>query len=426
MVIVFAFQDRAQVAFAPADHYKVGFDPVCLIAADINADGKPDLICANYYGSSLSVLTNTGNGKFLLSSTILVASPSSVTAADVNGDGKIDLICANVGNDSITVLTNNGSGIFKFATSSSVGHRPQCIIATDVNNDGKPDLITANDYNSPDNPTYNPLTVLTNDGNGRFVLASVISNTAPYSVIAADINEDGYMDLISAGFGFVNVFTNNHNGGFILSQSPYLSGSPQKVVAADVNNDGHVDLVTANNVDSVSVLTNNGSGLFAVSSSVFVAGGPNSIAAMDVNGDGKVDIVTGTIYGSVYTDTAICVLTNDGNGGLVQASKLLIGGPSSEVIVDINGDGHLDLVAAGSAFSELLVFMQVPQLGISRLGNDCVVSWPTAWTNCELQETLNTDATDWNSSLGVLNNGTNYSLTIPSPVGNRFFRLRLP
>ena len=65
----------------------------------------------------------------------------SVTAADVNGDGKVDLICANEGDSTLSVLTNNGSGGFVLAAIYPVDSGPSCVVAADVNGDGKVDLI---------------------------------------------------------------------------------------------------------------------------------------------------------------------------------------------------------------------------------------------------------------------------------------------
>jgi len=90
------------------------------------------------------VLTNTGDGTFTFSARLQVGSdPWSVVAADVNGDGKPDLICANL-NEKLMVLTNNGTGTFTRSAILGVGSHPGCVVAADVNGDGKLDVISAN------------------------------------------------------------------------------------------------------------------------------------------------------------------------------------------------------------------------------------------------------------------------------------------
>jgi FG-GAP repeat. len=138
-------------------------------------------------------LTNNGSGGFVLASAPGVGSqPHCVTAADVNGDGKVDLISANYNANTLSVLTNNGSGGFVLASTPGVGINPYCVTAADVNGDGKVDLISAN-------ANTTTLSVLTNNGNGGFVLASLLSSAgAKWWVTAADVNGDGRPDLISA------------------------------------------------------------------------------------------------------------------------------------------------------------------------------------------------------------------------------------
>ena len=101
--------------------------------------------------------------------------PDSVCAADINGDGKIDLIVANNygGNfdSTLTVLTNDGHGGFVIASSPIVGIQAQCVVAADINGDGKVDLISANYGNFYANGSDSTLTVLTNDGSGGFTPA---------------------------------------------------------------------------------------------------------------------------------------------------------------------------------------------------------------------------------------------------------------
>ena len=117
----------AQVAFAPAVNYTVGDQPLCAIAADVNGDGKPDLICASYSdpyvvgkADTLSVLTNDGSGGFVFATSVPVISDGgdmifSVVSADVNGDGNPDLVCivdsySHAG--AVETFTNNGHGGF--------------------------------------------------------------------------------------------------------------------------------------------------------------------------------------------------------------------------------------------------------------------------------------------------------------------------
>ena len=334
----------------------VGTAPGSVAAADVNGDGKVDLISANQVDNTLSVLTNNGSGGFVLSSSPGVGSnPQSVAAADVNGDGKMDLISANAFANTLTVLTNNGSGAFALSSSPAVGGIPASVAAADVNGDGKMDLISAN-------ANDNTLTVLTNNGSGDFMLSSSPGvGSGPYSVAAADVNGDGKVDLISANFGALppgntlTVLTNNGAGGFVLASSPGVGSSPISVTAVDVNGDGKVDLISANDVaNTLTVLTNNGSGDFALSSSPGVNGEATSVVAADVNGDGKVDLI------SANSDK-LTVLTNNGSGGFALSSSPGVGHSAYSVVsADVNGDGKADLISADPVANRLSVLFNTP------------------------------------------------------------------
>ncbi|CAF1648956.1 unnamed protein product, partial [Rotaria magnacalcarata] len=78
------------------------------------------------------------------------ANPTVVVAADVNGDGKPDIIVGNSGSNNVSVLLHIGNGTFAAQTTYSTGTNPVAVAAADVNGDGKPDSIVANDGSNND------------------------------------------------------------------------------------------------------------------------------------------------------------------------------------------------------------------------------------------------------------------------------------
>jgi hypothetical protein len=137
------------------------WDSYPAIASDINGDGKVDIIAASWISVSLSVLTNDGAGNFssecivdVLDQDTRFGCPDGVAAADMNGDGKVDLICANWCAGLIQVFTNDGSGGFTLASAIGINSSPASVTTADVNGDGKMDVISVNGDNT--------LTVLVN------------------------------------------------------------------------------------------------------------------------------------------------------------------------------------------------------------------------------------------------------------------------
>ncbi len=418
----------------------VGTNPVVVVAVDVDSDGKMDLISLSGITNHLTVLTNNGNGGFGSNATLKPGVTglfgNSFTAADINGDGKVDLICAMstgypnyVGR--LSVLTNNGGGIFGSNALLVVGTNPVSVVVADVNGDGKMDLISAN---AGAFPNYHTLSILTNNGNGIFGSnATVNVGSGPQSVTAADVNGDGKVDLITANFydNTLSILTNNGNGRFTLASSPGVGGYPLMVVAADVNGDGKMDLISANSGDgTLSIMTNNGSGGFTLSSLPRVGQIPYSVTAADVNGDGSVDLITANINPGTLT-----VLTNDGAGDFAVAISPVVGSkPYSVTAADISGDGRLDLISANTGTSTLSVLTNtltfLPKLTLKRSSNNVVVSWPSPWTGWAgwtLQQNTNLNNTHWTGFAGIIgDDGTTKTTTNSSTTGSLYFRLSHP
>jgi hypothetical protein len=349
---IFNYQLQAQVSFTLSSTPGVGTGPYGVTTGDVNGDGKLDLICANSGGNTLSLFTNDGSGGFVLASSPVVGNgPVSVYVADVNGDGKVDLISANNSDSTLSVLTNNGSGGFVLASLLNVNGGAYSAIACDVNGDGKLDLVCAN-YGNGNGST---ISVLTNNGTGGFVLAASPSvGNGPVAVVAADVNGDGKLDLISANVwsSTLSVLTNNGTGGYALAATLSVGAHPYSVTAADMNGDGKVDLISANrDANTLTVLTNNGGGGFVLSTTLSVGSNPGAVTAADVNGDGWPDLISAN-----NSDNTLSVLTNNGSGGFALAAAFGVGNyPNMVKAADVNGDGKLDLISANYGGNSLSV-----------------------------------------------------------------------
>lgn len=339
-----------------------GAGPVSVATADVNNDGKADLISVSFGDIVVTVLTNAGAGRFVLAASPLSGSnPWAVTTGDLNGDGKPDLIDATF-NGSVVVSTNNGNGGFLSPVSVSVGGILRSVITADVNLDGKLDVIVANS-------SSNTVNVLTNNGSGGLVNASTNAvGLSPWSVAAADVNNDGKVDLISANVNAntLTILTNNGSGKFTIASSPTVGTGPISVIATNLNGDNKIDLVCANNFSgTLTVLTNNGSGGFGIASSPVFGSQSYSLTAADVNGDGKMDLVCAN------TDTAsLTVLINDGNANFTISSLPATGSsPYSVTAGDFNNDGKVDLACANSGNNNLTVLTNYTSVTVAFSGS---------------------------------------------------------
>src|SRR5439155_755754 len=122
--------------------------PRVVAVGDLDGDGRPDLVTANTGGNNVSVLLGRGDGTFAAQQAAPAPArglrPFAVAVADVNGDGRRDLITANKGDSTVSVLLGNGDGSFRPQQTFAVGRGVDAVTVADVNGDHKPDIVAAN------------------------------------------------------------------------------------------------------------------------------------------------------------------------------------------------------------------------------------------------------------------------------------------
>ena len=346
-------------------NFSLGLGPTFLATEDLNGDGSADLAVSSYSGSAVSVLFNNGTGSFKIARRFTTNSDArSVVAKDFNNDGKTDLAVANVNGNSVSVYLGDGFGAFGTARVFSVGapptsnvsNNPSSLVAADLNNDNKLDLITANF-------TGGGVSVLTGDGTGNFVSQKIAvpGGGSPQFVATGDFNLDGKADVAltrSGNFSNVTILFGNGSGGF-SSQSDFATAivNSRALTVGDLNADGKPDLVVGANPGSpFSVLLNNGAGGFSAPTLYTLNNntGWSSLATIgDFTGDGKVDLVVAN-----HVRDTLALIPGDGAGVFAGPTFISVGqGPSSLVTGDFNDDGLLDVATSyvdSAAISVLL------------------------------------------------------------------------
>src|SRR4030065_721925 len=239
--------------FAPKVDYATGVFPFSVFASDLDGDVDLDLVTANLFSDSVSILKNNGDGTFAAKVDYATGTvPYSVFAADLDGDGDFDLAVANLGSNTVSVLKNNGDGTFAPKVDYATGVTPVSVFASDLDGDGDFDLATANlgDYS---------VSILKNNGDGTFVAKNDFAAVRAWAVFAADLDGDADNDLVLPNeWGpNVSVFMNNGDGTFVPSVSYPTGDAPVSVFAADLDGDTDNDLAVANSSsNTVSILKN--------------------------------------------------------------------------------------------------------------------------------------------------------------------------
>lgn len=344
--------------------------------ADINTDGKIDLLIGNGVGVSALLGDGTGIGFGVsVPRYPMGTSPRAVTLADLNNDARLDLLTVNVSGNfydgQIVVRLGNGAGGFgALVTYPTLQSKPRSFTVADFNVDGNLDVAVTHDFpqlivsilfgngsGALGTPQHYPL-----QGNGTFY------GEVRHEVAAGDFNNDGKPDLAVTNFhgalNSVSFLLNTGSGGFNAPVSFPIGYSPNSVALGDFNSDGKLDAAVARFSESptnpIAILLGTGTGGFQ--DAYNVTGLPGyalqSIITGDFNGDNKTDLAALSIENYTAGVGHVLILLSNGAGGFTVSTNYYLGRlyqpgtdtagelsklPRSLAKGDFNGDGKLDL-----------------------------------------------------------------------------------
>ena len=374
--------------FDPNINVTANFAPEGVAISDLDGDGLADVVVANNFFGTLSVLQNTGTPgtiSFTAQPELSLASGANafgVAIADIDGDGKPDIVATDNANSQVSVFINSSTvGNFSFVSRSdfATGFGPEGVTIADMDGDGKPDIIVANYFDGTISILHNasvPGTILFAP-QVPFTPSAPIIGVGPLNITTGDLNGDGLPDVVTtnAAPNVISVFQNTSTVGVIslgasVDLVPGAASTLNSVAIADIDGDGKQDILFgdqgSNNLYIIQNVNTGGSitgASFAPAVAYTVGNGPTSIAIGDINGDGKPDVVA-----SNNIDNTVSVLLNTATSGTIDGTSLathteIPSGGSQLVYIavgDLDGDGLPDVAVVDNYGTDVVILRNDP------------------------------------------------------------------
>ena len=338
--------------------FSVGIQPGDMALADMNLDGRPDIVVCNNGSNDVAVLLGNGEGEFAAAVRYPAgSSPENLAVADFDRDGFPDVVVAGRplagAPRDVLLLRGDTGGVLGLPAAIQIGGEPLRVEAADIDGDGRPDLVVANAV-SPG------LVASRGDGSGGFGAPFVVDSDVAPAVAVGDLDGDGRPDLVHAfgATGEVRVFMADGAGGFIPSATLVVGHTVVALLIADLDGDGVPDLAAGTaGSNGIPILFGQGGGDFGAGPTLAVESAPVALAAADVTRDGATDLAVITEY-----RRGLAVYAGDGVRGFSLFTELDGGaGPVALLQGDLDLDGRADLVVADRRGGDVTAFLGSPR-----------------------------------------------------------------
>lgn len=343
------------------------------ILKDINNDGETDILFFNQinhylYGGSLDIWFGKGDGTFEQGASIGGwKDVRSLDAGDINGDGITDI--ALVDYKSLYVISGSGDGVFY---GEIIFHEKDwndwtSVVAADFNGDNNQDIVVSTSLSDS-----NRIEVYLGTGYNTFTQGTTIETTETMGlenkIDTGDFNGDGLPDIAFSARPWktktITIYLNRGNGTFGESISYNIKDMRTYPEFADINNDGYLDIISLDaeitngwySSHSISIHTGNGDGTFQYYTSISLLNNPvnEEIVIKDFNGDGFPDLAAAVSHGTSWFSYKIEIFINNGNGVFSSVATNVVGIPL--IADDFNHDDKMDMIVTdGSAYAFALL-----------------------------------------------------------------------